>query len=143
MESPLVLVRRQIETIWEALTPPTVVARPYRLIDDARQERKLMNHRAFWFGAPRGFTVTDMASANMTRQWSQPARVHLDVGGRKFHEVGEEVANETSLLANAIDRVTSWPLGVDFVMVAESTHEITEANHIDLMFEIAVRTQEL
>ena len=143
MASPVKGVKNQIITLWEALTPPTEATILYRNIEDARQLFGGAEHRRFWFELPDGDLIDDFGNTNESIRSTFLGRVRLEVSGRGIDSVFDIIADEAVLLRETVNRVSSWPPGVDFVECTLTRPVKTDLNHIDLTFTINVITQEL
>ncbi len=115
MVSTLTSVWDQIQTDWEATTPPDRTSIEYvravsrTIIDGTAGDRKF----SFEGVPPSGI---DSESAADTRvRWRSLARLLLSAAGRDVDDFEEAIVNEVNLLSGVMRRRSSWPTGVWFV----------------------------
>ena len=142
MASPLVLARNAIAILWEALTPPTTTHRTYRhLAKELAPLDGVSQHRAFWFTPVGGSEMLEFSADSANCRHSFTGHLSLVVSHTGLARAFEEVVNEGTLLARAINKATSWPANVDYVGCHRYQATPTESGY-RVAFELVARVTE-
>lgn len=123
MTSPIVAVIDRIAADFEALSPPDRPESPYRRL---RARLPQDYARQFTFSPPeRRETVGQNSSGTMVI-WEVSVLIVIDGTGRDFESRSKAGANETNLLARAIEKRTVWPANVFEVLLDDNELDIDD-----------------
>lgn len=142
MASPLTLAMTQIATDWAGLTPSDRTTIRYREITGANRSGTAGDRGFVWVPEPECTTV---AVAGSTRwvQWTQECVLRLSAVGRSMDAMSDAVANEMQALVSVVELRTSWPAGVQDVIVASSRASVDdESGDALLVFTFDILTIE-
>jgi hypothetical protein len=100
----------QISTTWEALTPPDRTTITYHELDGRGRSAGTSGDRGFWFDLPqRSEPILEAGPASSLVSWELEVVLRLSQAGRTRSAMADAVANESTLLARAIEKTSSWP----------------------------------
>lgn len=143
MPSRLPSAMTALATLWQAVTPPTDAALPYR---EARTPGELAGgaHRVF-FQTPASASqiVIEYGEASATFDYRWAAELRLSALRYDFTTLREACAREGWALAAAIATEESWPAGVQDIRVESVAIEVDEETaHVALVFALHALIQE-
>lgn len=142
MPSRLPSAMTALATLWQAVTPPTDAALPYR---EARTPGELAGgaHRVFFQTPANARIVIEYGEATATFDYRWAVELRLSALRYDFTTLREACAHEGWALAAAVATEESWPAGVQDLRVEGTTIEVDEETaHVALVFELHALIQE-
>ncbi len=121
----------------EALTPPTDATLTYHEVDGRRKLSGSAGHRAFWFEPPIRSEVVLFSSACSVAEWELELKLRLRGAGKSVADAADAVADESDLVARAIEQRADWPIGTYEVLVDTVEPETEESG--DTVLTVAMR----
>ena len=109
MSSPVTTLMSTIATTWAALTPPDRTTIAYRELTGHRAHDGTSGDRSFRWRLPqRTETIAERGPDASEVEWALVAELRITAAGRGSAALADAVANETNLLARALEKLSNY-----------------------------------
>lgn len=141
MSATLKAARDLVRDRWEATTPPTDATVTYRRLRSLERSGGVMSRRMFYFGAPRGGKQTEWGYNFTVVRTEFEGVVRIDLTGRTFDDLFDNVADEATLLMGRVNLVDGLPAGVRMLRATDYRVE-PAGDALNLIITITAETEE-
>lgn len=142
MASRLKTARDQIATDWQALVPPTIPRRVYKLLTGRDILDGASGHRTFYFVAPTVAVISEFSTDFSVYRYEFDARMRMSTAGTGLEATFDSIVDESIQLIDAVNNRPIWPAGV--VSVSSEGYEVqeTDSEDFDIVFPLIAEIEE-
>ena len=143
MPSRLTTATATLETVVEAITPPTDAARTYRKLDARAPREGARGHRQFRFEPSSADLPIEQGESHTVFQHRFEMRIAYSARGKSYDDLFAAVVNEAVLIANTVNTYgSSWGAGVSELRIDTYRREDLGGDDLEIVFDVLAECEE-